>query len=406
MSDSRFRPRFVSRNVHGIPKSGIRDFFDVVNRMPDAVSLGVGEPGFHTPWHIRDAAMFALERGATGYTSNLGLLELRQSIARYVSDFFGVDYSPDDEILVTTGVSEGLDLAVRAVAEPGDEILYHEPCYVSYGPVIQLARAVPVAVPTTFEAGFRLTAENLARRITPRTKALILNFPNNPTGATMTLDDLEGIAALAREHDLLVISDEIYAELTYEGRHVGIACLPGMRERTILLHGLSKAWAMTGFRLGYSCAPRELTSAMMTIHQYTMLCAPTLSQVAGVEAFRRVRKDVHEMMAMYRRHRNFMVESFEEMGLPCGRPRGAFYAFPRVEQLGITSRDFAFRLLEEEKVAVVPGEAFGPSGLGFVRCSFATSMDHIKTAVSRMAAFVDRLRSVRAASLPIPEANA
>jgi aminotransferase len=404
MSDSRSRHRFVSRNVQDIPKSGIRDFFDVVNRMPDAISLGVGEPGCQTPWHIRDAAMFALERGATGYTSNLGLLELRRSIASYVSEFFGVDYSPDEEILVTTGVSEGLDLAVRAVAEPGEEILYHEPCYVSYGPVIQLARAVPVAVPTTFETGFRLTAENLAPRITPRTRALILNFPNNPTGATMNLDDLEAIAALAREHDLLVISDEIYAELTYEGRHVGIACLPGMRERTILLHGLSKAWAMTGFRLGYSCAPRELTSAMMTIHQYTMLCAPTLSQVAGVEAFRRVRKDVHEMTSMYRRHRNFMVESFTEMGLPCGLPQGAFYAFPRVDHLGVTSRDFAFRLLDEEKIAVVPGEAFGPSGRGFVRCSFATSMDHIKAAMGRMGAFVNRLRSSRTASLSTPNA--
>jgi aminotransferase len=392
MSGSKSPRSFISQSVRAIPKSGIRDFFDVVNSMPDTISLGVGEPGFQTPWHIRDTSIYALERGATGYTSNLGLLELRQTLARYAGEFFGISYSPEDEILVTTGVSEAVDLALRAVIDPGDEIIYHEPCYVSYRPVIQLAHGVPVVAETRFENDFRLTADAIAQRITPRTKALILNFPNNPTGAVLRVQDLEEIAELARHHDLLVITDEIYAELSYEDTHKSIAAVPGMRERTILLHGFSKAWAMTGFRLGYACGPKDLINAMMTIHQYTMLCAPTLSQVAGVEAIKRVEKDVSELRELFRRNRNFMVHALNEMKLPLVHPCGAFYAFPQVGELGMSSRDFALQLLQEERVAVVPGEAFGKCGSGFVRCSFSTSLDNIKIAMERMARFVARFR--------------
>jgi len=392
MNGSKSPRNFVSDSVRNIPKSGIRDFFDVVSSMPDTVSLGVGEPGFQTPWHIRDMSIYALEKGATGYTSNLGLLELRQTLARYAGEFFGLTYSPQDEILVTTGVSEAVDLALRAIIDPGDEIVYHEPCYVSYRPVIQLAHGVPVVAETRFEDNFRLTAGALEAKITPRTKALMLNFPNNPTGAVLGNQDLEDIADLARAHDLLVITDEIYAELSYEQSHRSIAALPGMRERTILLHGFSKAWAMTGFRLGYACGPKDLINAMMTIHQYTMLCAPTLSQVAGVEAIKRVESDVSEMRDLFRRNRNFMVHALKEMKLPLVTPLGAFYAFPQVSELGLSSRDFAFQFLNEERVAVVPGEAFGSGGSGFVRCSFSTSLENIKIAMERMARFVNRLR--------------
>ncbi|MFZ0428505.1 MAG: aminotransferase class I/II-fold pyridoxal phosphate-dependent enzyme [Acidobacteriota bacterium] len=391
MKDSKSHPDFVARAIRDIPKSGIRDFFDIVNDVPDAISLGVGEPGFATPWHIRDAAIYALEKSATGYTSNLGLTELRKRISEYVSGFFGIAYGLD-EILVTTGVSEAVDLVFRAVLDPGDEVLYHEPCYVSYRPVIQLAQGRPIAVSTRFEDRFRLTADAVAARIGPRTKAIMLNFPNNPTGATLDAEDLEGIAALACEHDLLVVTDEIYSELTYQGEHRSIVSLPGMRDRTLLLHGLSKAWAMTGFRLGYACGPRALIDAMMTIHQYTMLCAPTLSQWAGIEAFEQVEVDVEEMRTRFLHNRNYMVSALREMGLALVVPRGAFYAFPRVTDLGMSSRDFALGLLDEEKVAVVPGEAFGPSGDGFVRCSYATSLENIKEAMERMARYVSSLR--------------
>lgn len=398
MNDSKSPHSFVADSVRGIPRSGIRDFFDIVNQMPDAISLGVGEPGFPTPWHIRDTTIDALEKGATGYTSNLGLTEFRRTAATYVEGFFGVGYSPDDEILATTGVSEALDLAIRAIVNPGDEVVYHEPSYVSYRPVIQLAYGVPKVVETRFEDGFRLTPEALAASLTPRTKALLLNFPNNPTGASLTEADLAGIAELAIAQNLLVITDEIYGELTYEGHHHSLAALPGMRERTILLHGFSKAWAMTGFRLGYACAPREILAAMMTIHQYTMLCAPTLSQLAGIEGFRRADTDVPEMRERFRLNRNFMVRSLEEMGMRCSWPAGAFYAFPRVDDLGMSSREFALQLLQEEKVAVVPGEAFGECGRGFVRCSFATSLERIKVAMSRMAGFVARVRARKKAA--------
>jgi len=364
--------------------------------MEDTISLGVGEPGYATPWHIRDSSMYALERGATSYTSNLGLEELRIALAEYVETFFGPSYDPGTEILVTTGVSEGLDLAIRAIVDPGDEIIYHQPSYVSYEPTIQLSHGIPVVVETVASSGFELEPEAVQAKITSKTKALVLNYPNNPTGAALSLETVEKLAELALRHDLLVITDEIYAELTYEGQHRSIASLPGMRERTILLHGFSKAWAMTGFRIGYCCAPVELTQAMTTIHQYTMLCAPTLSQVAAVEALAKPKWDIEEARSRYRLNRNLMCRSFAEMGLPCHLPRGAFYAFPFIGDLGMTSKAFALKLLEQEKVAVVPGNAFGPCGENFVRCCFATSLDDIKTAMARMAVFVNRIRKTAA----------
>ncbi len=382
---------FLARTLGTIPRSGIRDFFDIVSTMDDVISLGVGEPVFDTPWHIREGAMFALEKGATSYTSNLGLLKLRRSIADYVAKTFDVAYDGDTEVLITVGVSEALDLALRALINPGDEVLYHEPCYVSYGPVVQLAYGVPVPVQTTAENGFRLTREMLEENVTQKSKILMLNFPNNPTGGTVDRTDLEGIAAFAQEHDLIVITDEIYAELTYEGTHVSIASLPGMRERTIFLHGFSKAWAMTGFRIGYACAPQVFTEAMMKIHQYTMLCAPILSQEAAAEALRNPESDIAEMKAAYQRHRNYMAGAFEEMGLPLHKPRGAFYAFPEVGHLGMSSYDFAMRLLGEEKVAVVPGTAFGQHGEGYIRCCYATGLEDLKIAMDRMKRFVSSL---------------
>ena len=392
-SASRSLHDFVSKTLTNLPRSGIRDFFDIVSQMDDVISLGVGEPDFVTPWHIREGSVFALERGATGYTSNLGLPRLRRAIARYVDKTFGVTYDADTEVLITVGVSEAIDLAVRALVNPGDEILYHEPCYVSYGPVVTLAHGKPVAVQTTQENEFRLTRSLLEPCVTNRTKALMLNFPNNPTGAILTRKELEGIADFACEHDLIIIADEVYAELTYDGSHTSIASLPGMRERTIFLHGFSKAWAMTGFRIGYACAPPVLTEAMMKIHQYTMLCAPVLSQEAAIEALRRPGEDIRAMKSAYEKRRNFLTASFREMGLPSHHPAGAFYGFPFVGHLGLSSCDFAMRLLEEEKVAVVPGTAFGRYGEGYIRCSYATAMEDLKTAMTRMAAFVQRLGS-------------
>ncbi len=396
MSDSKSLRDRVAGPVRDMPRSGIRDFFDIVSQMPDAISLGVGEPGFQTPWHIRDASIFALEKGATGYTSNLGSPKFRNAVANYVSRTFGIQYDPEREILATVGVSQGLDLALRALVDPGDEVLYHEPCYVSYAPVIQLAHGVPVVVETRARDDFKLTVEALEEKWTPRAKALLLNFPNNPTGATLTAREVEAIADFCRRRDLIVITDEIYSELTYDGVHSSIAALPGMRDRTIFLHGLSKAWAMTGFRIGYACAPRPLTDAMMTIHQYTMLCAPILSQEAAAEALRDAEKDVREMRSQYLKHRNFIAAALADMGLPCSRPRGAFYAFPSVAPTGLSSREFALRLLEEEKVAVVPGTAFGPCGEGFIRCSFATDLERIKKAMERMTRFVARLAPAEA----------
>ncbi len=378
--------------VRDIPRSGIRDFFDIVTTMKDVISLGIGEPDFDTPWHVRESTVFALERGATHYTSNLGYLELRAALARYVKKVFGPEYNPEDEVLITVGVSEALDLALRALLNPGDEVLYHEPCYVSYRATILFAGGRPVAVETRAAEGFRLTRAMLEARATPRTKVLMLNFPNNPTGAVMSLADLEEIAAFVRERDLLVITDEIYGELTYDTPHISIASLPGLQERTLFLHGFSKAWAMTGFRLGYACGPADLIEAMMKIHQYTMLCASSLSQKAALEALARPETDITEMLDEYRHRRNFLAAAFSEMGLECHRPLGAFYAFPSVARFGLSSRDFALKLLQEEKVAVVPGSAFGPCGEGFVRCAYATGLDNIKEAMARLQRFVSRLR--------------
>lgn len=378
--------------VRDIPRSGIRDFFDIVSTMKDVISLGIGEPDFDTPWHVRESTVFALERGVTHYTSNLGYLELRRALAKYVRKAFGAEYDPENEVLITVGVSEALDLALRALINPGDEVLYHEPCYVSYRATILFAHGVPLAVETQARNGFRLTRAMLEAKATPRTKVLMLNFPNNPTGGIMSRADLEDIAAFVRERDLIVITDEIYGELTYDAPHISIASLPGLRERTIFLHGFSKAWAMTGFRLGYACGPAELIEAMMKVHQYTMLCASSLSQKAALEALARPESDIAEMLQEYRRRRNYIAGALAEIGLECHRPLGAFYAFPSIAKFGLSARDFALKLLHEEKVAVVPGTAFGACGEGFVRCAYATSLENIKEAMTRLARFTKRLR--------------
>jgi aminotransferase len=383
---------FIASHVRDIPRSGIRDFFEIVQSMKDVISLGIGEPDFTTPWHIREAAMFGLEKGHTGYTSNLGLPSLRRAIASYVAQQTGVQYEPLSEVLVTVGVSEALDLAMRAIINPGDEVVYHEPCYVSYGPTITLAHGIPVPVPTFHEDRFELRADRLAAAITPRTKALLLNYPCNPTGAVLPLAELERIAELCVRHDLLVITDEIYSELVYGFEHRSIAALPGLRERTIYLHGFSKAFAMTGARVGYACAPQPLVEAMMKIHQYGILCASITSQEAALEAIERGAPEMHHMRAQYERRRNLVLARFHDMGLPCFEPRGAFYAFPDIRGTGLSSREFAMRLLEEERVAVVPGPAFGPSGEGHVRCSYATGLAPLETALDRIAAFVQRVR--------------
>jgi aminotransferase len=383
----------LNATVRDIPRSGIRDFFDIVSTMKDVISLGIGEPDFDTPWHVRESTVFALERGATHYTSNFGYLELRRALARYVARVFGAEYNPETEVLVTVGVSEALDLALRALLNPGDEVLYHEPCYVSYRATVLFAHGVPVAVETRAEDGFRLTPALLEAKVTPRTKVLLLNFPNNPTGAVMSRGELEDIAEFVRRRDLVVLTDEIYGELTYDAPHTSIVSLPGMRDRTILLHGFSKAWAMTGFRLGYACGPGEFIEAMMKIHQYTMLCASSLSQKAALEALARPQTDIAGMVEEYRRRRNFLAGAFAELGLPCHRPLGAFYAFPSLAGLGLSAREFALRLLREEKVAVVPGTAFGECGEGFVRCAYATSLENIKEAVRRLEVFLRRVRS-------------
>jgi len=384
--------QFVASVVRNIPRSGIRDFFDIVQAMKDVISLGVGEPDFVTPWHIREAAIYALERGRTSYTSNLGLLKLREALSRHLADKFLVQYNPANQILIAVGVSEAMDLAFRAVINPGDEVIYHEPCYVSYAPGISLAYGVPVPVACRAEDGFAVRAEAIASVITARSKVLVLNFPTNPTGGTMTREEMQRIADLAIRHNLLVITDEIYSELTYEGEHVSIASLPGMVERTIFLHGFSKAYAMTGFRIGYACGPADIVEAMMKIHQYSMLCASIISQEAALEAIVAGEPDTLEMRDQYRLRRNYIVNALNGMGLKCHLPRGSFYAFPNITSTGLGSKDFAVRLLQEEKVACVPGGAFGPSGEGFVRCCFATSLEQIQVACERMSRFVQRMR--------------
>lgn len=382
---------FIARHVRAIPRSGIRDFFDIVQGMKDVISLGVGEPDFVTPWHIREAAIYALEQGRTSYTSNLGLLKLREAISENVSKKFGLRYNPKNEILVAVGVSEAMDIAFRALINPGDEIVYHEPCYVSYSPGIALAYGVPVPVPCCAEEDFSVRAAAIERALTPKSKILVLNFPTNPTGGTMSRQDLEPIADLARRRNLFVLTDEIYSELTFEGEHVSIGSLPGMRERTVFLHGFSKAYAMTGFRIGYACGPAEIIESMMRIHQYSMLCASIISQEAALEALQYGEADTAEMRDQYLLRRNFIVTALNQMGLACHRPRGSFYAFPCIRSTGLDSKQFALRLLQEEKVACVPGSAFGASGEGYLRCCFATSMERIEEACRRMARMVQKL---------------
>ena len=382
----------IANHVAAIPPSGIREFFELVQGRPDVISLGVGEPDFTTPWHIRESAIYALERGKTSYTSNLGLLKLRESVSDYIAKHFGPVYRPNDEILITVGVSEALDLSLRAIVNPGDEVIYHEPCYVSYSPSIALAHGVPVAVECNAEMEFSVTAAAIEAAITEKSKVLILNFPTNPTGGTMIRGELQAIADLALEHNLIVITDEIYAELTFEGEHVSIASLPGMQERTILLHGFSKAYAMTGFRIGFGCGPEPLIGAMTRIHQYSMLCASIVSQEAALEALRNGEEPMLEMREEYRQRRNLMVSALNEMGLACHLPRGSFYAFPGVQSTGLDSNTFATRLLETENVAAVPGVAFGDCGEGFLRCCFAAGFDQIEQAIERMARFVDNTK--------------
>jgi aminotransferase len=383
---------FIAPHLRDIPKSGIRDFFDIVAGRKDVISLGIGEPDFQTPWHIREKAIASIERGATRYTSNLGMPELRQALAEYMRTSFHADYDWQHEILVTVGVSEAFDIALRAVLSPGDEVLYHEPCFVAYAPLIRMAHGVPVPVKTFRKDDFRLTIAELEKKVTPRTRALLLSFPNNPTGATLNHEDTAALADFAIRHDLLVISDEVYSELTYEGGRASLAAIPRLREHLIFLNGFSKAWSMTGFRLGYICAPAPLTDAMMKIHQYCMMCASSTSQIAGIEALKHGSEDIEEMRESYRQRRNFIVASLNEMGLDCFMPRGAFYVFPSVQSTGLTSHEFALRLLNERSVACVPGSAFGESGAGFLRCAYATGMDQLTEAMERMADFVKALR--------------
>jgi aminotransferase len=385
--------KHIADHIRDIPKSGIREFFDIVAQEKEVISLGVGEPDFDTPWHIREAAIYSLEHGRTHYTSNLGLPELRSAICRYVEKHFGVAYDAKTEVIITVGVSEAIDLALRALLNPGDEVLYHEPCYVSYSPSVTMAHGVAVAVATRAEDNFRLTAEALAQKITARSKVLMLNFPCNPTGATQTRAELEKIAQLCIQHDLIVLTDEIYSELTYDGaEHVSIAALPGMRERCVFLHGFSKAFAMTGWRIGYACAPEPLTDAMMKIHQYSILCTNTMAQDAAIEALENGAKHVEAMRKEYERRRTFIVRAFNELGLDCFQPLGAFYIFPDISRSGLSSREFSLRLLEKKKVACVPGPAFGPSGEGFVRCCYATSLEQIKEAMARIGDFLQEIR--------------
>ncbi|MEM7144338.1 MAG: aminotransferase class I/II-fold pyridoxal phosphate-dependent enzyme [Verrucomicrobiota bacterium] len=383
----------LSGQVAQVPRSGIRDFFELVQGRDDVISLGVGEPDFATPWHIREAVIYSLGQGKTSYTSNLGLLSLRSAISEHVKAQIGVGYDPESEILVTVGVSEALDLAFRALLNPGDEVIYHEPCYVSYSPSIVMAYGKAVPVATRARNAFALMAEDVEAVVTERTKVLVLNFPTNPTGGVMSEAELAKLAKLCVERDLVVVSDDIYSELRYEPdrAHPTIIQQPGMRERTVFLHGFSKAFAMTGFRLGYACAPPELTEAMMKIHQYSMLCAPISSQVAAIEALENGAASVEKMRSAYARRREMTVKRLNDMGIPCHAPGGTFYVFPDIRGTGLTSREFAVRLLEEESVAVVPGDAFGPSGEGFVRCCFAADEGDLREALTRMSAFVGRI---------------
>ncbi|MBF7081484.1 aminotransferase class I/II-fold pyridoxal phosphate-dependent enzyme [Desulfallas sp. Bu1-1] len=391
----------INPAVRNIPPSGIRKFFDLVAETRGVISLGVGEPDFVTPWHIREACIYSLEKGYTMYTSNWGLLELREAVAADLEATYGVKYNPRNEILITVGVSEALDLAMRALLQPGDEVLIPEPSYVSYAPCTTLAGGTPVFLPTGLENGFRLSADQVQAAITPRTKILLLCYPNNPTGAVMDRAELARIAEVAVEHDLIVISDEIYDRLTYVGRHTCMASLPGMRDRTVLLNGFSKAYAMTGWRVGYAAGNPEFIGAMVKIHQYSMLCTSITGQMAALEALKNGKPGMRRMVEHYNRRRHLVVQAFKDMGVPCFEPGGAFYAFPQVSVTGLGSEEFAGELLKEEQVALVPGNAFGRSGEGFARVSYAASLDDLSEAFRRMARFVRR-RGVRPRVISTP----
>ncbi len=384
--------KYLSDNIKNMPSSGIRKFFDVANMMENAISLGVGEPDFETPWHVREAAISSLEKGHTSYSSNTGMIELRRAISDYLNEKYSISYDPEHQILVTIGASEGIDISLRAIVNPGDEVLVVEPSYVSYKPCVSMCGGVPVPVTTYEENDFKVTPAELESKITPKTKAIILPYPNNPTGGIMEIDDLAAISKVIIEHDLFVISDEIYSELTYETKHVSIASLPGMYERTVVLNGFSKAFAMTGWRLGYACGPEELIFNMNKIHQYIAMCAPTPSQYAGIEALTSEQReeDIAVMRDAYNERRRVMVDGFRQMGLSCFEPRGAFYVFPCIKKTGMTSNEFCEKLLYDEKVAVVPGNAFGESGEGFVRCSYAYSIENIERALYRIWTFVKK----------------
>lgn len=383
----------LSKTVESIEPSGIRKFFDIVSEMKDAISLGVGEPDFDTPWHIRDEGIYALEKGKTFYTSNAGLKELRCEISNYLKRTQNITYNPMHEILVTVGGSEAIDIGLRAIINPGDEVIIPQPSYVSYVPCAVLAGAKPVIIDLKAENDFRLTPKELESAITNKTKVLILPYPNNPTGAIMEKNDLEAIAKIIKEKDILVMSDEIYSELTYKGKHVSIASIKGMQERTLLINGFSKSYAMTGWRLGYACAPEPLIKQMTKIHQFAIMCAPTTSQYAAVEAIKNGDEDVELMRRAYNQRRRFLLHEFKEMGLECFEPYGAFYVFPCIKEFGMTSEEFATKFLEEEKVAAVPGTAFGKSGEGYLRISYAYSMDNLKIALERLKNFVNKLRA-------------
>ncbi len=383
----------LNHKITEVKPSGIRKFFDIVSEMPDAISLGVGEPDFDTPWHIRDEGIYSLEKGKTFYTSNAGLMDLRREISNYINRKQNITYDANKEILVTVGGSEAIDVALRCMIDAGDEVIIPQPCYVSYVPCTTMADGVPVLIPLKNENEFRLTAQELEAAITEKTKVVILAFPNNPTGAIMEREDLEKIAEVIIRHDLFVISDEIYSELSYQKEHVSIATLPGMKERTIMINGFSKAYAMTGWRLGYACGPEVILKQMIKLHQFAIMCAPTTSQYAAVEALRNGDEDVAQMRESYNERRRYLMHVFRQMNLPCFEPYGAFYVFPCIKEFGMTSEEFAMRFLEEEKVAVVPGTAFGDCGEGFLRISYAYSIDDLKVAISRLERFVKRLRN-------------
>ena len=387
----------LSKQAVGLKPSGIRKFFDIVSEMEDAISLGVGEPDFDTPWHIRDEGIYSLEKGRTFYTSNAGLKDLKIEICNYMRRSQGIEYHYNDEVIVTVGGSEAIDIALRAMINDGEEVLIPQPSYVSYEPCAILANAVPVIIELKAENEFRLTAQELRDAITDKTKILILPFPNNPTGAIMEKEDLEKIAEVIIEKDIFVISDEIYAELTYKDKHVSIASLPGMRERTILINGFSKAYAMTGWRLGYACGPKEILGQMLKIHQFAIMCAPTTSQYAAVEALKNGDEDVNQMREAYNQRRRYLMYAFKEMGLECFEPFGAFYVFPCIKEFGMSSEEFADRFLREEKVAVVPGTAFGDCGEGFLRISYAYSLENLKIAIGKLKNFIERLRKEKEA---------